>query len=284
MRTVLICQSDALLVRDVMPRWLASFSELAGILIIDEPPGYRLQKLRKTISKQGILPTLDLLAYRLYQKLFLTHANRQYEAQVRAESFARYPTAPTVPILTVSSPNSVEAQEFLWSVQPDISLACCKHLLRPNIFEIPTHGTFVMHPGICPEYRNAHGCFWALVNGDMERVGMTLLRIDHGIDTGPVYGHFRAPFNEQTETSLIIQRRMTYHNLHQVSETLRNIVAGTAVAVNTTGRKSAIWGQPTLTTYWKWRRAARHRKTTPPVTPQTVSAAVSKAVPINSMD
>ena len=39
-------------------------------------------------------------------------------------------------------------------------------------------GTFVMHPGICPEYRNAHGCFWALANRDLARVGMTLLRAD----------------------------------------------------------------------------------------------------------
>jgi len=35
-----------------------------------------------------------------------------------------------------------------------------------------------MHPGICPEYRNSHGCFWALANDDPERVGVTLLQID----------------------------------------------------------------------------------------------------------
>jgi len=40
---------------------------------------------------------------------------------------------------------------------------------------------FVLHPGICPEYRNAHGCFWALVNRDLARVGVTLLRADRGV-------------------------------------------------------------------------------------------------------
>ena len=54
--------------------------------------------------------------------------------------------------------------------------ARCKVILKEKIFGIPRVGTFVMHPGICPEYRNAHGCFWALVRRDLERVGMTLLR------------------------------------------------------------------------------------------------------------
>ena len=69
-------------------------------------------------------------------------------------------------------------------------------ILKRTIFEIPRAGTFVLHPGICPEYRNAHGCFWALANRDLDRVGMTLLRVDAGIDTGPVYLHGTCDFDE----------------------------------------------------------------------------------------
>ena len=31
----------------------------------------------------------------------------------------------------------------------------------------------------------------AMANGDLDNVGMTLLRIDRGVDTGPVFGYFR---------------------------------------------------------------------------------------------
>src|SRR5436309_328007 len=31
---------------------------------------------------------------------------------------------------------------------------------------LPARGTFVLHTGICPEYRNAHGCFWALARSE----------------------------------------------------------------------------------------------------------------------
>ena len=85
------------------------------------------------------------------------------------------------------------------SVQPDLAIARCKVILKREIFEIPRVGTFVMHPGICPEYRNAHGCFWALVNRDLDRVGMTLLRVDAGIDTGPVYLHGTCDIDEVRE-------------------------------------------------------------------------------------
>ena len=65
----------------------------------------------------------------------------------------------------------------------------------------------MLHPGICPEYRNAHGCFWALARRDLERVGMTLLRVDPGIDTGPVFLHGTYDFDEVEESHAVIQYR-----------------------------------------------------------------------------
>jgi methionyl-tRNA formyltransferase len=260
MRSVLICQSDADLVQAVMPRWLDGFTELAGILVIRDKASNRWRKLKKCVARDGILATLDLLAFRLYQRAFLTKADRAFEQSVKADMLKRFPnTLSGIPILEVSSPNSPDAAEFLKLANCDIALACCKHILKPEIFEIPRHGTYVMHPGICPEYRNAHGCFWAMVNGDLSRVGMTLLKVDKGIDTGPVLGYFTGQYDEVRETPLMIQRRMTYGNLDKVAETIQAFIAGTARPIDTRGRQSAIWGQPTLTAYWKWKRSARER-------------------------
>jgi Formyl transferase len=196
MRSVLICQHDSLLVREIMPRWLASFTDLAGVLVIREPRGHRLSKVKRSLRQQGLWGTIDLLAYRLFHRLRHGVGDRQQEARIQQTHGAIYPPVPyQVPLLEVSSPNNSAAQAFIRSCQPEIMLACCKHILKPAIFEQASQGTYVMHPGICPEYRNAHGCFWALVNGDMARVGMTLLKIDRGIDTGPVYGYFSAPYD-----------------------------------------------------------------------------------------
>jgi Formyl transferase len=270
MRSVLIVQHDAALVRQIMPRWLASFTDLSGILVIREPGGYRLAKLKRSLRTEGLLGTLDLLAYRLYHRLFHVAGDRQFEDETRQSLGTEYPPVRyEVPILEVGSPNSPEAQAFVQSCQPDVMLACCKHILKPAVFEQAQLGTFVMHPGICPEYRNAHGCFWALVNGDLERVGMTLLKIDRGIDTGPVYGHFSASYDEVCESHLTIQRRMTYSNLNRVQRILEHVEAGVAEPIDITGRTSAAWGQPTLSGYWKWKRAAKLRRHHPVVLPES---------------
>ena len=86
-----------------------------------------------------------------------------------------------------------------------------------------------MHPGICPEYRNAHGCFWAMATGDRGNVGMTLLRIDRGVDTGPVFGYFRVDA-EPGESHVVTQHRASLEHLDAIRDKLLEIEAGTADA------------------------------------------------------
>ncbi len=50
-------------------------------------------------------------------------------------------------------------------------------------------GIFNLHGGLSPWYRGADCTFWALYNGEPERVGCTLHRIDAGIDTGNLIAH-----------------------------------------------------------------------------------------------
>jgi methionyl-tRNA formyltransferase len=122
-------------------------------------------------------------------------------------------------------------------------------------------GTFVLHPGICPEYRNAHGCFWALTRRDFERVGMTLLRVDPGIDTGPIFLHGTYDFDEVEESHSVIQYRTVTENLDAIADILTALCRGEQVPpVAVEGRASAVWGQPQLTAYLRWKWQARRRR------------------------
>jgi len=118
----------------------------------------------------------------------------------------------------------------------------------------------VLHPGICPEYRNAHGAFWALANIDLGRVGLTLLKIDKGVDTGPVYGYYTYDVDEVRESHIVIMTRVVFENLERIQRKLLEIHAGNAEALDTSGRASAVWGQPWLTSYLRWKWNARRRQ------------------------
>ena len=260
-RVLLICHEGAELHSDGMARWIASFAELAGILIVREPGGTVLRRIRREVRRVGVLRFADVLAFRLYHRLVQASADRQWAERALADLRERYSApSPTVPRAMVGSPNSPEAEAFIRAAAPDVMLALCKNMLAERIFSIPGHGTFVLHPGICPEYRNAHGCFWAIARGDMDNVGTTLLRIDRGIDTGPVFGYFRSPVDESRESHIVIQHRSVLDNLTAIRDRLLEITEGAAEPIPTTGRPSAVYGQPWLTAYARLRYNAWRRR------------------------
>lgn len=258
MKTLLICHAGAELDHPGLSGWLASFSDLTGVIILRERGGRLRQRVRREVQRVGLLRFLDVLAFRLYYKLALAGQDRKWEQYRLAELRERYPLSPdAVPVLQTHSPNSDEAKAFIQAHRPDIMLARCKSLLKSSVFSIPTHGAFVMHPGLCPEYRNAHGCFWALANNEPDKVAMTLLKIDAGVDTGPVYGYYGCAFDERQATHVQIQHQTVLDNLDELQLKLQDIAAGVAQPLDTTGRPSAAWGQPWLTRWLAWKSQAR---------------------------
>lgn len=88
---------------------------------------------------------------------------------------------------------------------------------------------------------------------------MTLLRIDDGVDTGPVYGYFSYDIDEVNETHFVIQSRVVLENLDRLTTTFQEIAEGRAQTIDTRGRPSGTWGQPWLTRWLRWKREARRR-------------------------
>jgi folate-dependent phosphoribosylglycinamide formyltransferase PurN len=256
-RTLLIYHEGSRADEEVLSRWLASFSHVAGIVVLKEPKRRRWERVKREIRRSGRLRFLDVAAFRIYYRLRLAGRDRAREARLVRELSTRYPNLGETATLTTESPNSSEAEAFIRGARPDIIIARCRTLLQERIFSLASQGTFVMHPGITPEYRNSHGCFWALANRDLERVGMTLLRIDAGVDTGPVFGYYSYDFDERAESHAVIQKRVVLENLDALRDKLLEIHRGEAVPLDTTGRHSAVWGQPWLTKYVRWKLAAR---------------------------
>jgi len=257
-RTLLICHHDAPLDFDSLANWMASFSNLVGIVILEEKRDQVKRRVQREHKRIGTLRFLDVLAFRLFYKLFLAAADTQWTNRQVESLRERYP-AVKAPVVRSHSPNTPEVEKFIRGSQPDLVIARCKFIIQEQVFAIPGVGTFVMHPGICPESRNAHGCFWALAHDDVSRVGVSLLRIDKGVDTGPIYGYFGYKYDEIAESHYRIQCRCVLENLDALAAKLLEICRGAATAIDVTGRKSAAWGQPWMTAYLRWKAHARRR-------------------------
>jgi hypothetical protein len=261
MKTILICHDGADLHTVGLARWLASFSDLVGLVVLREKKKRVWRRIRREVKRVGIVRFLfQVMTFRLYYYIFLAKRDRIWKKEKLEELKKIFAAIPNnVPILYTYSPNSLASKKFIKQQSPDTMIAICKTLLKESVFSIPSTGTFTMHAGICPEYRNSFGCFWALANDDLENVGMTLLKLDKGVDTGPTYGYFRYDYDEVHESHYVIQHRVIFDNLEAVQNKLLDIHSGQAIPVEVSGRNSAEWGQPWLTRYFKWKLKARKR-------------------------
>ena len=138
------------------------------------------------IQKYGILKTLNKLLYNKYRSHFI-HEKR--EAVLRRWLFpgnSKVEYTADIPTLEVRDINDQSCKDFITRLQPDIIVVCGTTVLKPGIFQLSSKGTINIHVGITPEYRSADPIFWALYNGEPDKVGVTIHFVDQGIDTGDI--------------------------------------------------------------------------------------------------
>src|SRR4030081_2107091 len=91
MKILLICHEGAELDQELLARWLSSFSDLVGIVLVHEPPKRLWRRGRRETKRVGILRFLDVLAFRMYYRLLLARKDASWERQRLEEDCRRYP-------------------------------------------------------------------------------------------------------------------------------------------------------------------------------------------------
>ncbi len=66
-------------------------------------------------------------------------------------------------------------------------------IIPKEIFEIPKHKTLNIHPSLLPKYRGASPIQSQILEDEKE-VGVTIMQIDEGMDTGPLIVQKTSPF------------------------------------------------------------------------------------------
>lgn len=112
------------------------------------------------------------------------------------------PTAPPVKTeaikrnLPVLQPSRVGESPFLAQLRelrPDlIVVAAYGQLLPPALLELPPLGCLNVHTSLLPRWRGAAPIQWAIASGDGE-TGVTLMKMDAGLDTGPILQSIATP-------------------------------------------------------------------------------------------
>ena len=91
-----------------------------------------------------------------------------------------------LPVFQPATLRSEMAQQELSNLEPEvIVVAAYGLLLPPAVLELPPRGCLNLHPSLLPKYRGPSPVVTAIRNGDAD-TGVTLMRLDEGMDTGPL--------------------------------------------------------------------------------------------------
>ena len=91
-----------------------------------------------------------------------------------------------LPVIQPHRLREPQALEQLRAWRPDlIVVAAFGQILKPAVLDLPPHGCLNVHASLLPRWRGAAPIAAAIAAGDVE-TGVTIMKMDAGLDTGPM--------------------------------------------------------------------------------------------------
>jgi methionyl-tRNA formyltransferase len=111
--------------------------------------------------------------------------------------------------LPVHQPPSLKTEEsraLFEALCPDAFVVVAYgRILPPWLVALPRLGALNLHGSLLPRFRGAAPIQWAMANGDTE-TGVCLMKIDNGLDTGPVYACESTPIDPDESVNALTGR------------------------------------------------------------------------------
>ncbi len=109
-----------------------------------------------------------------------------------------------IPVYQPASIRGQEAEELMTSLAPDLIVtAAYGKILPANILKVPQFGCLNVHGSLLPQYRGAAPVQWAIYNGE-EKTGVTIMRMDEGMDTGDIVAVAEMPISLDTNAAMLM--------------------------------------------------------------------------------
>jgi methionyl-tRNA formyltransferase len=114
--------------------------------------------------------------------------------------------------LRVLQPERARNESFiaqLRELQPDLIVVVAYGQILPKaILELPRHACLNVHTSLLPKYRGAAPIQWAILDDEPE-TGVTIMRMDAGLDTGDIVSVARTPIEPGDNSQTLHDRLAT---------------------------------------------------------------------------
>jgi methionyl-tRNA formyltransferase len=133
--------------------------------------------------------------------------------------------------LRVVQPERLWEPDFLNTLgaPPDVLLVAAYGLLLPEwLLNWPRIGCINVHASLLPRWRGASPIQTAILAGD-QNSGISIMRMERGLDTGPVYARHTIPINS-TDNAATLHDRLAALGAEAAARVLPEILSGSAKA------------------------------------------------------
>jgi methionyl-tRNA formyltransferase len=176
------------------------------------------------------------LAITLHDDIAATKSGRIYLNEFCA--------ARQISLAKVRNINDADALARIASAQLDwLFIVGWSQIARRDVLNAPRKGVLGMHPTLLPQGRGRAAIPWAILLG-LPETGVTLFKLDEGVDTGPIVAQERVPIDAR-ETATTLYRKVDEAHVSllkknwnaMVADKLPLIAQDNACATEWAGRK-----------------------------------------------
>lgn len=216
--------------------------------VIREQKASTLILLRRRLRKLGISKVAGQVLFAAGIVPILSCSSRRRVQQIISSNRLDTSEIPTSCSIDVPSVNSEAAISELQRLSPRVVVVNGTRILDEKVLNAVGAVFLNAHAGITPMYRGVHGGYWALASGDPGNCGVTVHKVDKGIDTGSIIA--QALITPTTKDTFA-----TYPFLQTASaiplliEAVSDALAGDLAELAPPPGRSRLWTHPTAYQY-----------------------------------
>jgi folate-dependent phosphoribosylglycinamide formyltransferase PurN len=220
--------------------------------VVREAKGARGAFLKRRLKKLGWRTVLGQGVFAKCVVPLLRHETSGRRAEIIRQYGLDETPIPAERVIEVPNVNDSEVVALLQELSPQVIVVNGTRVLEEKLLAA-IGGVFLnTHVGITPIYRGVHGGYWSLISGDPEHFGVTIHKIDEGIDTGDIVAQalIRPSNADNFATYPLLQIAIAIPLLKQAVRDAFRSKLETNVSHD---GKSRLWSHPTAFQYLKYR-------------------------------
>lgn len=145
-----------------------------------------------------------------------------------------------IPLLKIAHVNDPEVISAITGAEIDwLFIIGWSQIAGPALLGAPRLGVLGMHPTLLPVGRGRAAIPWAILKG-LQKTGVTLFKMDHGVDTGPIALQIEIPIDSATDATALYKEVNLAH-VKIIHEVIPRIISGGLTLRAQNDEEATVW-------------------------------------------